>query len=526
MIQEASFVTIDATSTKDIDDAIAASKTPGGYQLLVAIADPTGVVPLGSPMDHRARQRAATVYARDTATQRMLPSEVSEESCSLIAGRERSAFVFEIHLGDDLEPRDFKAHAHTITVAQRLSYQDVPGIIAATTHPQHEQIKLVSQLADRLLASRRARGALAWYDLQQMLVADEEGRLRKFASREETIGHVVVQEVMVLANSLLARYLAQENVPAIYRNHVAYLAAPPQITLLGAIESLALTGDLGLVEAKLQTVARRVRYEGVATGHYGLNLPAYMHGTSPLRRYADLVSLRQLKAHLAGAELPYTQAEVAEIAEEISTTLDARRDAVRAGYKAAVEQKAKARIDAGRAQQLDDPQLSMAVKTVREDGVLPRALCLELIRRMAAGVLSDGVADRLLFGIERSAIPDDVAQAASAWLFANPHKGMHFVNFASQAGRMTGLSVTATPAGGKFKAVAVATALPEGRECRGESIAQRKKDAEHQAVCRVVVVAAGLPMPSVSDTAVSKTVQFSRSVEPSRISSRFARSVE
>lgn len=211
------FVTIDSVSTRNLDVALAIQRLDDGYRLQVAIADPTEAVPLGSELDARARQAAASQYVRDATTAPMLPISISEGEGSLIAGAPRPALVFQLDIDSELNLANVAIEARTVTVGHRLTYADIPTLIQQTEHPAQQTLAMASHLATRLLERRHQKGALALFDLKRGLLTDENGNLHQYTEPGAAAGHLIVQEFMILANGAVAQYMAEHDVPAISR---------------------------------------------------------------------------------------------------------------------------------------------------------------------------------------------------------------------------------------------------------------------------------------------------------------------
>ncbi len=182
-------ITIDSETTRDIDDAIAVQRfDDGGYRVVVCIADPTKLVPVGSTEDENARLLGSTVYVRDRAVRKMLPAEISEFRSSMVAGKPRSCFAFEILLGADLSVTKTTLARQQVTVSHRLSYGDIAAIMTDGAHALRPAITVAADLANGLLERRRSKGAMVLYDLARMLFMDEEGRLVEVAAEFQTAG--------------------------------------------------------------------------------------------------------------------------------------------------------------------------------------------------------------------------------------------------------------------------------------------------------------------------------------------------
>lgn len=491
------FVTIDSESTRDIDDALWVSpNTVDGFKVQIAIADPTKLVKVDSEEDVRARRLAATVYQRNEAIKKMLPAAISEDRGSLVAGEKRRSLVLSIDIDHELNVTRFDLAAKKIQVAHRLSYEQIPSILADEESPLRSMLNAATTLARLLVQSRRNRGALALYDLKRMLLTDEEGNLRQFSSAEETIANILIQECMVLSNSLLGQYLVEHNIPAIFRNHKSQIAAPRADELAQTIESWLGAGavDSVSVQAQFGAILGKARYAATAQGHYGLNLPVYVHGTSPLRRYADLVNMRQLMAYIANEPLPYEQAELEEIAADINEAMDRRQDERSEGFKKIVARTASRAIAAGNVSRLADHELSAAVKLGREAGYLPPALVDELMKRMEQGTLADTVADRLVFELPRSAIPSPLAVVFGRWLQVNPPRAMHLFMHGKQIGWFKSDSIHAEEKDGRFFAVASAVVVETGRHFTAKGYGAKKREAEQSAVVQLIADALDCPL--------------------------------
>ncbi len=493
---EIPFVTIDASSTLDIDDAIHLSRTDSGIRLIVAISNPTKAIKIDSSEDSRAYLLAATAYARDKAVQPMLPRHISESECSLVAGRDRRALMIDMQLSLEGDLRSTALHRDHIVVAHRLSYEQVPTLIASPEHPLSEMIQLASATARMLLNGRRQKGALALYDLARMLVTDEEGNLLPLESIDQTIGYVVVQEAMILSNLAVARFCIDHDIPVIYRNHAPRLAAPPSIHMAKTIDAWIASGtaDLSAIKANFSAIAGKASYANVATGHYGLNLPAYLHVTSPLRRYADLASMRQIMAHLKGQPYPYTKAQLGDMAVHLNEAIERRKVERSDGFAAVTRRHAATALERGRAQQMADHEVLAALKASRDAGFMPQALHDEVIRRMDTMILPHASYNTLVFQIARSDWTEELSAAYGRALSASPPIAMQLLLYGTQSQALSDLQLVSEPdAGGGFYATGSVTRQGEPAVLRSACAASRKKDAEQLAavdLCRLLV---GLP---------------------------------
>lgn len=492
-----SYVTIDSENTRDIDDAFwVESQVDGGVKLHIAIANPTKLVKIGSSEDERARRLGATAYIRDQAVSKMLPGRISEDASSLTAGKFRDAFVFEIDMDQSLAVTRFLPTSCKIEVAHRLSYHQIPEIISDNKHPLQPMLNTATTLAKVLLQSRRQRGALALYDLTRFMLSDEEGNLRKYRDADEVIGNILIQEMMVLVNSLIARYMVEHDIPALFRNHQPKISAPTSNELAETIESWLTTGsaDSTSVVAQFNAIAGKAKYGASATGHYGLSLPLYLHASSPLRRYADLINMRQLSAHLTQKTLPYKKVELEDIATHLNETLERRQAERKEGFKDVVARTASRAVSTGNLARLADHELSAAVKLSREAGYLPPALINELINRMENATLADSVADRLVFEVPRAAITSPLAIVLGRWLQANPARAMHLYMHGKQIGWFSSETLEVEHQVDFFYATITASVTETGQTLKANGTGSKKRDAEQQAVIRLIAYAIDCPI--------------------------------
>lgn len=214
-------ITIDDVTTWDMDDAIWVEITEnGGWHIVVMVADVAEVVPKHSELDRLAMSRVETKYYAN-GNSPMLPRRLADEKLSLRPGEPKYVLVVDIILGMNLSILETRLSRTGRTSEARLAFSDIPRILSDREHTQHALIKLASQLANGLLTQRRNRGALAFYDLGRGLVTNEEGSIRQLKRREDTIGYIIIQELMILANMAVAEYAVKNDIPILFRNHTA-----------------------------------------------------------------------------------------------------------------------------------------------------------------------------------------------------------------------------------------------------------------------------------------------------------------
>jgi ribonuclease R len=341
-------VTIDPDDARDFDDAINVEKLPNGnWQLGVHIADVAAYVEPGSALDREARRRGNSVYLPDRVIP-MLPERLSNGVCSLKPEVDRLTHSVFIQFDKRGVAKTARFARSVIRSAHRLTYKQAYAILSSPPRDQlGERLHLAWELAALLRRKRFEHGALD-LDFPEVKVSiDTHGAPVRLERVENDESHQLIEEFMLAANDAVARELIKRAIPTIYRVH-----ENPDPEKLGEYREFALSfgykvGDLthraelqrllaeirGKPEEQALKVGllkslKRARYDPRPLGHYGLAKTNYLHFTSPIRRYADLVVHRALGSDAAlrrpdgAAHRPYLpgMAEITSIAEHISTT--------------------------------------------------------------------------------------------------------------------------------------------------------------------------------------------------------------
>lgn len=380
-------ITIDDFHSTDLDDALWAEADGAGTTVWVTIAGAASLVTPGSDIDDAARRRVVTRYFAGGHSS-MLPRAL-EEKLSLLPERKKDAVTVTLsfnaegsYTGATITPGTFRSLA-------KLTHGDVTGILADKKHRLHDVVGRLAAISTRLLAARRQRGALILYDLTEGWVSTEEGAIKKLERAADAVGHILVQEMMIAANVAVAEYACAHSIPVLYRNHQAVGAGPDRAALVALLDQAVKSGEAvqWLEEVRRATgiAMHRAEYGATTLGHFGLNLPAYLHFTSPIRRYADLVVQRQILAHVQGAPLPYTAEQIAAIASHINATLAEHREAEhehhkdRANSRAQVAMKDDRKLDA-----LSGSDLERVLRVgIRSGEDCPETLASVIDRRLA-----------------------------------------------------------------------------------------------------------------------------------------------
>lgn len=327
-------VTIDPDDARDHDDAIFVSDTDSGFDVWVAIADVAQYVGEGSTIDIEAKRRAFSTYLPDRAVP-MLPRRLSSDLCSLRAGVDRLcvAVHFEMDRKGAVRSSEIveaimrsRARLTYSGVAQTLGWTDVQGQLEPWSEGVLAVVRAADKLSRTLRRRRLRRGALDMQVPEPHVELGSDGAPVNVTRRAQDPGvrraYSLIEELMIAANEAVASWLAAKGLGSIHRVH-----APPDEAKLDRLSELCQAldidfevedaGDPKRLSAFLQSVAdhplsgiigmltlrslKQATYDPVNIGHYGLASTAYVHFTSPIRRYPDLQVHRAIKRELHGA---------------------------------------------------------------------------------------------------------------------------------------------------------------------------------------------------------------------------------
>jgi exoribonuclease-2 len=288
-------MTIDGQGTLDFDDALSIEERGGAFHLGVHIIDVGHFIQKGDVVDQEALSRGSSIYMPDQKIS-MLPSALAEGLCSLKAGELRPAISIMIDLSPLAEIMDYEIFPSLIKVKHQLTYYDV-NVYAE----ENQNIFILRDIAEKFRKKRLDARAVQITVPEINVWVNENRDITVNRINRESPGRMLVSEIMILANWLMAKYLKQRRVPAIFRSQ-----PEPRERLY---KNNAGTMFQNWMQRRLLS---RFILSASPDWHSGLGLDAYVTATSPIRKYSDLVTQRQIRASL-GLEEAYTADQVTEI---------------------------------------------------------------------------------------------------------------------------------------------------------------------------------------------------------------------
>lgn len=274
-------ITIDDATAQDFDDAIWATRTAEGFRLIIAIADVAHYVRPGSALDAEARKRGNSVYLPGRVVP-MLPPALSAGVCSLKPGEDRLCLFAELTITGAGQILSGRLGRGIMKSAARLTYQTVQQTLDGTLTPEQsaclaslppDLLPTLQATADALQEEAKARGVQTQPEEEYCVTLDAHGQPAAFTLRERLPAHDLVAAFMIAANRFTAETLVRHNAAGLFRVHPAPAPTHPQ-------------------------PRQMARYAATPGQHHGLALAHYTHATSPIRRYADLVTHRALLSTL------------------------------------------------------------------------------------------------------------------------------------------------------------------------------------------------------------------------------------
>ena len=409
---------IDNEDSRDLDQIEVAERLPdGAIRVYVGIADVDALVPKGSPIDKHAALNTTSLYT-GVHTFPMLPLLLSTGRTSLLEdGTPRLSIVTEYVVQSDgaLDDAHTKIYAALVTNRAKLVYERVGAWLEGKGETPHggpeisEQLKLQDEVAQRLRELRIQHGSLQLETIEANPVM-ENGQVVGLEVQEQNRARQLIEDLMVASNGATARYLEKRGRSAVRRvvakpkrwERIVELAKTLGTVLPTDPDAKALSAflearraadplrfpDLSLSIVKLLGPGQYVlqRATDNAQGHFGLAVDDYSHSTAPNRRYPDLITQRLLKAAAAEVDAPYSDSELAVIANHCTEREDASRKVERTMRKVAAAQLLSTRIG---------EEFDSIVTGASDNGVFVRLLKPPAEGRVVRGEQGLDVGDRV-----------------------------------------------------------------------------------------------------------------------------------
>jgi ribonuclease R len=331
-IRDTVCVTIDPYDARDHDDAVSLDVLPDGtYQLGIHIADVSYFVTEGSPLDHEALARGTSVYLPDRVIP-MLPEHLSAGVCSLRPHEDRLALSVFVHIHPNGDIIDTEIAETIMRSHERLSYENVQRVLDnhpdapnTNAYPFADMLLKMEKLRQHLTKNKHERGAIDFDLPEPHIVLNDKGFPIDIRPSPRLNSHRLIEEFMLLANEVVAKYMTDRGIPILYRVHespdiekladFAMLAAAfghrlPRPDRMGPsdiqriLESLQGERIGRVLNSRLLRSMKKALYTPKNIGHFGLACETYTHFTSPIRRYPDLITHRIVRETITQTGTP------------------------------------------------------------------------------------------------------------------------------------------------------------------------------------------------------------------------------
>ncbi|MEO0834544.1 MAG: ribonuclease R family protein, partial [Cyanobacteria bacterium J06642_3] len=302
--------TIDDESTKDIDDGLSVEYlAEDRIRLWIHIADPTRLVSPGDELDLEARRRSTSIYL-PTGMVSMFPHELATGPMSLVQGQVCPSISFGVILDESGAITEYSISPSIIKPTYRLTYDDVDEILelGLTNEPE---IADLSKFAQLRMKWRKSQGSIQIMMPESSIKVKDNEEIT-ITLLDRSFSRQLVAEMMILAGEVAGKYATESNIPLPFRGQPQPELPPDEELLLlpaGPVRYCAVRKCMP--RGEMSTTPMR---------HASLGIDSYVQVTSPIRRYTDLLAHFQLKAHLSGEELPFTNESLKEIIYSVSTS--------------------------------------------------------------------------------------------------------------------------------------------------------------------------------------------------------------
>jgi VacB/RNase II family 3'-5' exoribonuclease len=417
-LEDLPWCSIDNDDSRDLDQLTVAEEMPGRQvKILVAVADVDVLVKNGSAIDEHARHNTTSVYTAAKIFP-MLPEELSTDLTSLNPDAKRLSIVIEMVIDDDGSLQGSAVYRARVRNHAKLAYNSVAAWLDGKG-PMPEQIaaakgleanlRLQDRAARSMKSFRHEHGALSLETIEAQPIFDNDA-IRDLRVEERNRAKDLIEDLMIAANGVTARFLTAKKLPSIRRvvrtpkrwDRIVEIAAEHKFTLPGNPDPKALedfqtrsksADPLRFPDLSLSVIKLMGPGEYIAElpgenppGHFGLAVKDYAHSTAPNRRYADLITQRLLKAAIAGQPCPYSKGELDALAQRCTEEEDAVNKVERQVGKSAAALLLESRVG---------EQFDAIVTGASEKGTWVRLLTIPVEGRLSSGFEGVDVGNRL-----------------------------------------------------------------------------------------------------------------------------------
>jgi exoribonuclease-2 len=375
-LRDIAWCSIDNDDSLDLDQLTAAiPMSEEAVKILVAIADVDAVVKKQSAIDDHAKHNTTSVYTA-AAIFPMLPEKLSTGITSLNFESDRLAIVVEMTISRDGSLQSSDVYQAIVRNRAKLAYNSVAAWLdgsgpmpqaIGTVNGLDENLRLQDRVARMLKSLRHAHGALDLETIEARPIFEGD-EVKDLEVDKRNSAKDIIEDFMIAANGVTARYLASKKFPSIRRvvrtpkrwDRIVEIAAEHKFVLPQQPDSKALDQfllsekaadpirfpDLCLSIIKLLGAGEYVVEipGGSTAGHFGLAVKDYAHSTAPNRRFPDLITQRLLKAAIAGQSLPYANDELDVLAKHCTEEEDAAKKVERQVGKSAAAMVLESRV--------------------------------------------------------------------------------------------------------------------------------------------------------------------------------------
>ena len=318
-------ITIDGEDARDFDDAISIQKIPDGYRLWVHIADVSYYVRPGTALDREAYRRGTSVYVTDRVVP-MLPQVLSNGICSLNPKEDRFAITAQMDIQKDGAVHGYQLYPSLINSDERMTYTNVNRIMQGDEELLKRYAHLLAMVANMQTCAHWIRkrrhdlGAINFDSKEARIIVNEQGEPQEVVLRERGEAERIIEDFMICANECVAGHLKWLDLPAVYRVHeqpepkkvrsfariaktlgysfVANIANVHANQFQKLLEEAKGNDNYDVLSSYMLRSMQKARYDAHCMGHFGLGLSEYLHFTSPIRRYPDLIVHRMLRRYV------------------------------------------------------------------------------------------------------------------------------------------------------------------------------------------------------------------------------------